>query len=154
MNDALPVGCIFLKWLFPLFCCICVRVCCLNGNQSLVHCRSEQSQQRIGIELLEASVADLNPYELRKTHQFGNFKYDPGKYYSRKNTRGSASNAKDGHHHLDDDRGLVDPDQAEEEEARDNATFEDEMEAPWNQYAWAEELKLRVRGSKDQDTCE
>ena len=105
-------------------------------QQSLVHCRSPQSQQRVGVELLEASVADLNRYKLRKTHQFGKYKYDPGKYY------GSNKNQ------LNKDEGASDDDEIDEvdsaEVSLDKASYMDEIEAPWNQYAWAEELRLRV----------
>lgn len=42
----------------------------------------------------------------------------------------------------DDDTEIAEVDQAEI--MLDKATFEDEIEAPWNQYAWAEEMRLRV----------
>jgi hypothetical protein len=49
--------------------------------KSLIKCRKNK---KIGVEMLEASVADLNPYNMRKTHQFGNLiNYDPGKYATR-----------------------------------------------------------------------
>jgi hypothetical protein len=106
-------------------------------QKSLVHCRSPQSQQRVGVEVLEASVADLNRYKLRKTHQFGKYKYDPGKYYG--------SNKKQ----LNQDERASDNDEIDEVDPADvslnKASYEDEIEAPWNQYAWAEELRLRVR---------
>lgn len=88
------------------------------------------------MELLEASVADLNKYKLRKTQQIGNFKYDPGKYY------GSSKKQPIPVDRSADDEEIDEVDQ--EEILLDRATFEDEMEAPWNQYAWAEELRLRV----------
>jgi hypothetical protein len=113
--------------------------------KSLVQCRSLQSQQRVGVELLEASVSDLNRYKLRKTHQFGNFKYDPGKYYgSNKNQLVQVDTARD-----DDEIDEVD----QEEVLLNKATFEDEFEAPWNQYAWADELKLRVRKKFPDEEC-
>lgn len=101
--------------------------------KSLIQCKSPQSQQRIGVEVLEASVADLNPYRLRKTHQVGNFKYDPGKYY--------ASNKGD-QKPKDTDEEIEEADQAEF--MLDTAAYEDEIEAPWNQYSWIEEMRLRV----------
>lgn len=106
--------------------------------KSLIHCRSPQSQQRVGVEMLEASVADLNPFKLRKTHQFGKYKYDPGKYY------GSEKNkVKNQDERENDDDEIDEVDQAEV--SLDKASYDDEIEAPWNQYAWAEELRLRVR---------
>lgn len=102
--------------------------------KSLVQCRSSQSQQHVGVELLEASIADLNKYKLRKTHQFGNFKYDPGKYYANDQTESIDAN---------DESSSSDK---LNEAIVKRSTFEDELEAPWNQYAWAEELKLRING--------
>lgn len=102
---------------------------------------------KLGVELLEASVADLNRYELRKTHQFGNFKYDPGKYYdmSRVPTRNRPAAASSNEHEELD--GAVDDEQVHDDitiASLDIANYEDEIEAPWNQYAWAEEMRLRV----------
>eukprot|EP00980_Cylindrotheca_fusiformis_P014406 scaffold3840_cov129-Cylindrotheca_fusiformis.AAC.2 len=98
--------------------------------KSLIQCRGAQSQQKIGVEVLEASVADLNRFKLRKTHQVGSFKYDPGKYYgSKKGDR-------------DSDEEIEEVDQAEI--LLDTAAYEDEIEAPWNQYSWIEEMRLRV----------
>lgn len=105
--------------------------------KSLVQCRSSQSQQKIGVEILEASVADLNRFKLRKKIQVGNFKYDPGKYYSPTNVRANDEG----------DEEIEEVDQAEI--LLDTAAFEDEIEAPWNQYAWIEELRLRVRTLTD-----
>lgn len=90
----------------------------------------------MGVELLEASVSDLNKYQLRRTHQFGNFKYDPGKYFKGKGDQ-QRQQAED-----QSDQGLSEAD--EEEMLLDKAGFEDEFEAPWNQYAWTEEMRLRV----------
>jgi hypothetical protein len=104
--------------------------------KSLVQCRSPQSQQRIGVEVLEASVADLNRFRLRKTHQVGNFKYDPGKYYG---SNKGIPKPKDA------DEEIEEVDQAEM--FLNTAAYEDEIEAPWNQYSWIEEMRLRVSGS-------
>lgn len=118
-------------------------------KKSLVQCRSSQSQQRVGVELLEASIADLNKYKLRKTQQFGSFKYDPGKYY----TASSDDNNKKENGDNNGDSNTMPPATnessssviVEEQVPLDKASFEDELEAPWNQYAWAEEMRLRVR---------
>lgn len=42
--------------------------------RSLVRCRNVHSK-RIGVELLEASVYDLNPHNMRRTYQFGSYRY-------------------------------------------------------------------------------
>lgn len=41
--------------------------------RSLVRCRNVHSK-RIGVELLEASVYDLNPHNMRRTYQFGSYR--------------------------------------------------------------------------------
>ncbi|KAL3941330.1 MAG: hypothetical protein SGBAC_004304 [Bacillariaceae sp.] len=99
--------------------------------KSFVQCRSAQSQQRVGVEIMEASVADLNRFRLRKTHQVGSFKYDPGKYYG--------DNKNDDPKDIDDEKEEVD----QTELLLDLASYEDELEASWNQYSWIEEMRLR-----------
>ena len=75
----------------------------------------------------------MNKYKLRKTQQFGNFKYDPGKYY--------VDDKKEQPIDANDESSLTD----KQNETNDKRSiFDDELEAPWNQYAWAEELRLRV----------
>jgi hypothetical protein len=84
----------------------------------------------VGVELLEASVENLNPRKLRKT-LFGNIEYDPG---TKKQT-GKVQSDK------------VNEQQSDEEVDREQVAMpshEDELKAPWNQYAWSEELRLRV----------
>jgi hypothetical protein len=88
------------------------------------------------VELLEASVADMNRFRLRKTHTFGKYKYDPGKYYESK--RKEEAEEQPSNH-----EEIVESDH-EDVVRLDKKIYEDEMEAPWNQYAWAEELRLRV----------
>ncbi len=103
----------------------------------MIQCQSSQSQQRVGVELLEASVVELNKYKLRKTHQLGNFRYDPGKYYATDKDELAESNQRQ-------EEEEVSPSEVEDNRSIDRSTFEDELEAPWNQYAWVEELRLRV----------
>lgn len=101
--------------------------------KSLVQCRSEKSQQKVGVEIMEASVADLNRFRLRKTHQVGSFKYDPGKYFGEKTDDLNPKDADDEMEEVDQAEFLL-----------DLSSYEDEIEAPWNQYSWIEEMRLRV----------
>jgi len=143
-----------------------IRVLQKSLARSLVRCRNVQSK-RIGIEILEASVYDLNPYNMRRTYQFGSLKYDPGKYTSakppgetmlqRRNTiiggvpvhltTQSRSRAR----HVIVTREQHSSSENDEKKKKETkeitvlATDEDEINAPWNQYAWIEELSLRVR---------
>lgn len=96
----------------------------------------------MGVEILEASVADLNPHKLRKTHQFGNIEYDPGKYYdeTKKQQLGKVQSDTVNDHQQVDQQVDVDVDQDQVA----MPSHQDELQAPWNQYAWIEELRLRV----------
>jgi hypothetical protein len=112
--------------------------------KSIFHCSSPRSQQPIGVELLEASISDLNPYKLRKKQRIGAWEYDPGKYYesqSEKNNENQASMDEDNKQEIEEHRGSSG---ANDSRIQD-PTFV-EMEAPWNQYAWMEELRLRING--------
>jgi hypothetical protein len=106
------------------------------------------------VEITEASVAALNPHNVRKTHQFGSYRYDPGKY-----TTTTSSTSSD-----DEDEEIAEQVEADDVATVDDtttatvkeqppkmkkqktvlATDEDEYDAPWNQYAWIQELQLRV----------
>jgi len=98
--------------------------------QSIVHCSRPQSQQHVGVQLLEASLSNLNRFKVRKKQSFGNYTYDPGKYFD------SASNDNADDEIGEKDEGPVPPDKERS----------DEIEAPWNQHAWMEELRLRING--------
>lgn len=159
--------------------------------RSLVRCRNKHSK-RIGVEVLEASVYDLNPNNMRRTYQFGNFKYDPGKYgtdenndmiqrrmsvaqhlgtrfkvrkrkvvVTKDNDSSSAQKSNDGE---EEEKGFADVEESvkdgdvqdEDEESESGpkvseitvlAEEEDEVDAPWNQYAWIEEMQIRVSSS-------
>lgn len=90
--------------------------------RSLVKCVQSDLPDKVGVEMMEASFSQLNPKNLRKTRQLGGYHYDPGKY----------TNSKE-----QDQSRIVGADEVQED---------DELDAPWNQYAWIEELTLRIRG--------
>lgn len=125
---------------------IAFRVAQKSFAKSLIKCRK---QKKIGVELLEASIADLNPYNMRKTHQFGSLiNYDPGKYTSRPLNQkdkppGGGKNADNKAENTDGVGTNSRKDPAEESVL---ATEEDEIDAPWNQYAWIEEMQIRING--------
>jgi hypothetical protein len=105
--------------------------------KSIVHCSSPQSQQHIGVELLEASVSNLNRFKVRRKQSFGNYTYDPGKYYD-----ADSKNVNENDNNNDDDE----MDEIDEGQIPLDKERSDEIEAPWNQYAWMEELRLRING--------
>jgi hypothetical protein len=110
--------------------------------KSIFHCSSPQSQQQFGVELLEASVMDLNPHKLRKQQSIGTWEYDPGKYYQSKSKDGDNKSGQEQSNEQIMD-SIVPLETKSPMEV--NPTFI-EMEAPWNQYAWMEELRLRING--------
>ena len=114
--------------------------------QSMLRCfhddNNHTSTAKVGVEVLEASFEDLNPRNLRKTRQVGGYHYDPGKY------------ASDTHHQMSD-RSSTEKNDGDNQNESNNITIsnrdevdhipqDDESDAPWNQYAWMEELKMRV----------
>lgn len=103
---------------------------------ALIQCSSPESQQQYGVEMLEASIADLNRYKLRKAQKLGSYSYDPGKYYDDPKAKESSDNA--------DADEMDDSDFVNQHVER--TTLQNEMEAPWNQAAWKEELTLRING--------
>lgn len=90
--------------------------------RSLVKCVQSDLPDKVGVEMMEASFSHLNPKNLRKTRQLGGYHYDPGKYTDSK----------------EQDQSRV----VGEKEVQED----DELDAPWHQQAWIEELKLRIRG--------
>ena len=95
----------------------------------------------IGVEILEASITKLNPNNIRRTYTSKTtYKYDPGKYSDKKK--------KD-----ETDSGIADVEEAAAEDSEEDGTVprdtiihgkQDSRSAPWNQYAWLEEIHLRV----------
>jgi hypothetical protein len=140
--------------------------------RALVKCRHAQTH-RIGVEMIEASISDLNPHNLRRTHQFGSYKYDPGKWATKTTTSDKiivseehATDAKEKEkvNKKDDmDTDITATEVAETKPASSSsvkkdsedggdtvlASAEDEYDAPWHQYAWIQELQLRVSIKKE-----
>eukprot|EP00578_Thalassiosira_sp_NH16_P020139 CAMPEP_0181084202 /NCGR_PEP_ID=MMETSP1071-20121207/4571_1 /TAXON_ID=35127 /ORGANISM="Thalassiosira sp., Strain NH16" /LENGTH=652 /DNA_ID=CAMNT_0023165923 /DNA_START=161 /DNA_END=2119 /DNA_ORIENTATION=+ len=134
--------------------------------------QTEQVEEQpvvVGVEIIEASIMGLNPNNIRRTYTTASrswkrksYSYDPGKYADRDDAE-------------NDESGVADADEAEREEEtlRQKATSVDERQsfessdeeddddgskekdidssdyersAPWNQYAWLEEIYLRING--------
>lgn len=100
-----------------------------------------RNKKKTGVELLEASVKDLNPRNMRRTYQVGNLiKYDvdeerdlPEKSTQKKVAETNNKNRDSSKASKGLEEGNV-------------SMHETEIDAPWNQYAWIEELQLRVQG--------
>lgn len=111
----------------------------------------------IGVEILEASILNLNPNNIRRTYTSKSaYKYDPGKYSNSKLESDDGDERERLKRH-ETDSGIADVEETTEEvqqedesaDASKNIKARDEKEdtrtAPWNQYAWLEEIHLRVR---------
>ena len=103
----------------------------------------------VGVEIMQASMITLNPRHLRKIHTFipgsadafaDNKTSDKGPIdeasrtdvqHSRGSRRQSSSAASESKNNL---------------KTKSQLTKRDELDAPWNQYAWIEELTLRIHG--------
>jgi hypothetical protein len=111
----------------------------------------------IGVEILEASIMNLNPNNIRRTYTSKSaYRYDPGKYSDSK-LDADDDEARERLKRHEADSGIADVEETteevlEEDESADddnnNIKARDEKEdtrtAPWNQYAWLEEIHLRV----------
>jgi len=110
-----------------------------------------------GVELLEASVKDINPRNLRRHISFIKGNKKTSRYpQDRAPAKASASSDENVENDAMEESyaeeiagGHVDSD----EEVTSTVTnhrydiYDEEMDAPWNQHAWIEEMKLRVSGS-------
>lgn len=92
-----------------------------------------------GVQILQASTAALNPKSLRHTHQVGSYRYDPGKYFARNKSPHTL-------HPDDPNNTSKQAEPSKLESSNENITEWDELEAPWHQYAWLEELQVRISG--------
>mmetsp|Transcript_16501 Transcript_16501/g.35660 ORF Transcript_16501/g.35660 Transcript_16501/m.35660 type:complete len:642 (+) Transcript_16501:171-2096(+) len=155
----------------------------VTNQQSTAHSTEDQTQPSsqhineeepvIGVEILEASISDLNPTNIRRTYTSASkswkkksYSYDPGKYTMGDTLSNDAA---------DDGSGAADADEAEvEEKTLEQITENQELElskkdesqpndddseendidspdyeraAPWNQFAWLEEIHLRINGA-------
>lgn len=104
--------------------------------KSFVRCKNKK---KIGVELLEASVSNLNPKNMRKTYQVGNlikYNVDEGRDISDPSIKKKANKS----NNEEEETSQV----KKEREGPNVLTNEEDVDAPWNQYAWIEELQLRV----------
>jgi hypothetical protein len=112
---------------------------------------------RIGAEILETSVLDLNPNNIRRfyTSTSKKYRYDPGKYTTKQqqdDASGIADSDEDeiaessleqSKENIADEQSTTQPNEFEEKDIDDP---DYERTAPWNQYAWLEEMHLRIHG--------
>lgn len=97
--------------------------------KSMVKCMSEGTPNKVSVEIMEADISRMNPTNIRRIHQYGTLRYDPGKY--------AATSPRTG-------RRKRRPASTEEDD-EDNKAL-NEIQAPWHQVAWKEEAMLRISG--------
>jgi hypothetical protein len=135
---------------------------CYGSEQSSKDTNSDVIDPVIGVEILEVSIVNLNPNNIRRTYTSKSaYKYDPGKYSDNSGQNSSDEKCSKSLQRHETDSGIADVEETNElvdENALTNdATTEsdtiigeidknqDYRTAPWNQFAWLEEMHLRVR---------
>lgn len=124
-------------------------LCCFQQQQDSQNSNTNKSayHNKVGVEVMEASFADLNPRNLRKTRQVGGYHYDPGKYASDTTSQHDREMGKSTESANVSKNNRNDPttnNKRQESVEEYHIQHDDESDAPWNQYAWMEELKMRV----------
>lgn len=109
--------------------------------KALIQCRKNK---KIGVELLEASIGDLNPHSMRRVHHFQGASVD---------SNPNKSKDKDGTEQVQDEKQGTSHDLMRVEKKGPDgkvqtADPEDAIDAPWNQSAWIEEIEKRVRPTR------
>ena len=89
--------------------------------KSMVKCIATGSPDKVSVEIMEADVGRMNPSNIRRIHQYGTLRYDPGKYTV---TSPRTDRRRTKRQSLRDD-----------EETR----ILNEIQAPWHQQSWREE---------------
>jgi hypothetical protein len=96
--------------------------------QSLVEC-FQKDGDRIGVEIMEASVNQLNPRNLHRDHPVTTL----GSYLTSRK-EGTAVTENSQRRHVSIPR------------QHPQTSLEDELDAPWNQHAWKSEMDRRISG--------
>jgi hypothetical protein len=104
--------------------------------QSMLHCYNPKTDQ-VAVQVLMGSIAQLNPNHIR-----------PSKRRQSKIIQQQQSQEISDNEHKDNihDASIA-PDQFNDV-AQAYSKIKDELEAPWHQYAWMDELELRVSAAR------
>ena len=119
------------------------------GRQSNSTTKNQDLDPVVGVEILEASIMNLNPNNIRRTYTSKSVRYDPGKYDVDDNDDDEVVLQRH-----ETDSGIADVEEVTEDIDEENEVTlkdnskdkEDTRTAPWNQYAWLEEIHLRIHG--------
>ena len=125
---------------------------CYDSKQISSDNEIQKQQPVIGVEILEGSIMDLNPHNIRRTYTSTSGKMRKSHtVYPSKLTEGVAdvdeANEVETETEVEEE---VETDEEEDlnesEETEKLDTLANERTAPWNQYAWLEEMYLRING--------
>jgi len=125
---------------------------CYDSKQASSENETQKQQPVIGVEILEGSIMDLNPNNIRRTYTSTSGKMRKShSVYPPKLADGVAdvdeANEFETETEVKEVETESEEDLNESEEATDKMnTLENERTAPWNQYAWLEEMYLRING--------
>ena len=101
----------------------------------------------IGAEVLELSVKDLNPQNIRRAYTVSRKSWKQTKYQSDNAVADVEEDIEEEEENDEHDKQqLVEKNDSDDFEERDIDDPQYEREAPWNQYAWLEEMQLRIHG--------
>ena len=108
---------------------------------------AEKQKPVIGVEILEGSIMDLNPNNIRRTYTSTSGKMRKSQTVYPKFAEGVADVDEANEVEITAvDVETESKDKIESEESDEMNPLENERTAPWNQYAWLEEMYLRIHG--------
>ncbi|KAL7571850.1 hypothetical protein ACA910_002926 [Epithemia clementina (nom. ined.)] len=112
------------------------------------------STDKVGLEILDASTAHFNPYNLRRSHEYGRYLFETQKDSNENENHDDAKKASSKPTDKQSTKGNKAKTNQKMAKDQDNNHVDDSdfdpdnlvLEAPWYQYAWKEELLLRISG--------
>ena len=116
---------------------------CYGKQTNLKVSETDEWEPIIGVEILEASVMNLNPNNIKRTYtpnSKSSYRHDPEKYNNVSKDKLQRHETGSSIADIEEIANNDGPGFADSEEDED-----DIRTAPWNQYAWLEEMHLRVR---------
>jgi len=120
------------------------------------HHQQKDATPVIGAEVLELSVKDLNPQNIRRAYTVSSKRWKQTTYNPVDKYKSDNAIADVEEEDIEEDVENDEHDEHQLVEQNDSDDFEDmdididdpqyERHAPWNQYAWLEEMQLRIHG--------
>lgn len=116
---------------------------------SLMECVTHSD--KVGVQVLQANTQDLNHHRLERPAEHSQLQQQSSVRRSNNPKRSALSRfaskerlkRRNSHYQTDDDERET----KEDSSSRSLSLVQQELSAPWNQYAWKEEVQLRLSGS-------